>query len=441
MAVDAWLSARWNKIVRREALHSTATLLGVAALRRQPYRHNRQSTIRAAPHAVASTPVRWDRLTLGLGFGFALLAWSMGFGAMLPELRDEVSMSSSVAAIHGSLFGIFLLLFSVLGSHFFATRSNRLSLGISLVAMVVGSTLFGFGYSPAMTLAGAGFAGAGAAVFVIVAPAVIFAHQAHDSTRVVATLNTFPMASGTLLPVAISLAIATGVSWRISYLVPIAVIGIGMAWCIGRSAVPKDHLAEPVPLGEIFRLPDMARRWVAMVCGVLAEIATGLWAASIMREQAGASKSAAASLTIGFFIGMAVGRLSLSNLLRRFAPRRILVYCFSGAIVACVPFLLGPGLIARVIGLFLMGLAISAIYPLSVSRMFELSHDTAALGRAAALGSGVGVTFGPLLLGACSDLVGLGWATAILPVFLTGGLLAALRRDPPSSSAQAQFSA
>lgn len=167
------------------------------------------------PCAVASTPVRWARSTLGLGFGFALPAWSMGFGAMLPELRDEVAMSSSVAAIHGSLFGIFLLLFSVVGSRFFATRSNRLTLGIGLFGLMV------------------------------------------DSTRVVATLNAFPMASGTLLPISITIAIAIGFSWGISSLVPVAVMGFAMAWCVGRSSVPKDHLAEP----SASRLPFAFRTW------------------------------------------------------------------------------------------------------------------------------------------------------------------------------------
>ena len=379
--------------------------------------------------------MRWDRLTLGLGFGFSLLAWGMGFGSVLPELRDEVDMSSSVAAAHGSLFGICLLVFALFGSRFFAHQPHRRMLGISFVLLMIGTTLFGLGYTSVLTLSGAGCMGAGAAVFVIVAPAVIFAHQADDSTRVVATLNTFPMASGTLLPLIVGLMIVIGVSWRVGYLVPVVAMGAGMAWCIGRSVVPKEHTLEPVPLDEIFRLPDMARRWVAMVCGVLAEIATGLWAASIMREQAGASKGAAASLTVGFFVGMAAGRLSLSNLLRRFAPRRILACCFTGAIVACAPFLLGPGLLVRVLGLTMLGLTVGAIYPLSVSRMFELSHDTAALGRAAALGSGVGVTFGPLVLGAVSDVVGLGWATAVLPVFLVAGLLTVLRPLPVAQPA------
>jgi predicted MFS family arabinose efflux permease len=39
------------------------------------------------------------------------------------------------------------------------------------------------------------------------------------------------------------------------------------------------------------------------------------------------------------------------------------------------------------------------------------------------MASGIGITFGPMLLGVLSDSVGLGWATAVLPVFALCGLL------------------
>src|SRR4029450_4906174 len=95
---------------------------------------------------------------------------------------------------------------------------------------------------------------------------------------------------------------------------------------------------------------------------------------------------------------------------------------FVGALISLVPFALGPGLAGRAAGLALIGLTMSAAYPLSVSLLFELHHDRAALGRAAALASGIGVTFGPLLLGAFSDVVGLGWATLVLPGFAIAGI-------------------
>lgn len=149
-----------------------------------------------------------------------------------------------------------------------------------------------------------------------------------------------------------------------------------------------------------------------------------------MVQQGGASKGLAASLTVGFFIGMAAGRISLASVLRRHSGQRVLTVSFIGVLVALVPFLLGPGLVGRVIGLTLLGLTLAAVYPLSIARMFELHDDTEALGRAAAIASGVGVMFGPLLLGAFSDVVGLGWATVVLPVFALAGLLMIERTTP-----------
>ncbi len=368
--------------------------------------------------------MRWDRLTVGLGLGYALLAWSLGYGAVLPELRDELHMSASIAAVHGSLFGVCLIVFALFGSRFLAATSNRRLLAMSVTAMVGGGVLFGVGRTAAVTLGGAGLCGIGAALLVIVVPSIVFAHQHHAPTQAMATLNAFPMASATLLPLAVSLAGVVGISWRFSYLGPVIVIALAIVFTVGRSRVPRASSGSPVALGQLFRVPHFARRWCLLVCGVLVEIGTGIWAASIMHRQGGASESVAASLTVGFFIGMAIGRISLTTILRRIEPTRVLATSFLGSLAALGPFLLGPGLVGRVAGLTMLGLFLAPVYPLSITRLFELHDDTAALGRAAALASGFGVTFGPLILGALADAVGLGWGTFALPVFLIAGLIA-----------------
>lgn len=375
--------------------------------------------------------MRWDRLTFGIGLSYALLAWSMGYGAVLPELRDDLHMSASVASIHGSLFGICLLVFATVGRHLLARFSNRAMLVFSVTGMFGGGILFGVGPVAAVTLLGAGLAGAGSACLVIAVPAIVFAHQREAPTQALAMLNTFPMLSATLLPLVVGLAIAMNVTWRAAYLVPLFVIAIAVIVTAGRSAVPTALHAEPISLRELFKVPLFARRWATLACGVLIEIGTGIWAASIMVTQGGASKGVAALLTIGFFIGMAIGRISLANLLRRHSGQRVLMASFIGVLAALAPFTLGPALVGRVVGLSLLGLMLSPVYPLSIARMFELHDDTEALGRAAAVASGVGVTFGPLLLGTFSDLVGLGWATVVLPVFAVLGLLV-IERPPPA---------
>ena len=378
------------------------------------------------PSSVAT--VHWDRLTFGIGLSYALLAWSMGYGAVLPELRDEVHMSASAASLHGSLFGISLLLLATVGRPLLARFSNRVLLVVSVAGMFAGGLLFGFGRVVALTLIGAGLSGAAAACLVIVVPSVVFAHQPGAPTHAMAVLNTFPMLSATLLPVVVGLALAGDISWRVVYVTPLWLLAGAIAAVAGSSSVPSTRHPEPVALGQLFRVPTFARRWAALACGVLIEIGTGIWAASIIVKQGGASKGLGAMLTVGFFVGMALGRISLARMLLRYSAQRVFVASFVGVLISLVPFLLGPGLIGRVVGLSLLGLTLSAVYPLSISRLFELHHDTEALGRAAAIASGVGVTFGPLLLGAFSDLVGLGLATIVLPVFGVAGLLLTVSR-------------
>ena len=374
--------------------------------------------------------VRWDRLTVGIGLAYALLAWSVGYGAVLPELRDDLHLSASVAAFHGSLFGICLLLFATAGRRLLTRLPNGTIIASSVIAMLAGGLLFGTGSTPAVTLLGAAIAGAGSACLVIVAPAVVFAHQPAASTQTMVVVNTFPMASSMLLPLMVGVAVAAEITWRAAYIGPLVLISVAIVVTTGRSSVPTTLPAEPISLASLFRIPNFSRRWAVLACGVLVEIGAGIWAASILGKLGGASNGLAAVLTIGFFLGMAAGRIALTRVLRRHTTERVLVCSFIGVLVALVPFMLGPGLIGRVVGLTLLGVALSAVYPLSIARLFELHDDTAALGRAAAIASGVGVTFGPLLLGTIADLVGLGSATIVLPVFAVVGLLMIERPTP-----------
>ena len=226
--------------------------------------------------------VHWDRLTFGIGLSYALLAWSMGYGAVLPELRDEVEMSASLASLHGSLFGIFLLLLATVGRPVLAKFSNRMLLAASVVGMFAGGVLFGFGRTAVLTLIGAGLSGSGAACLVIVVPSVVFAHQPKAPTHAMAVLNTFPMVSATLLPVAVGVALAGGLTWRAVYLAPLLLLGGGIAAVAGWAVVPNTRHPEPIALRHLFRVPTFARRWAALACGVLIEIGTGIWAASIL---------------------------------------------------------------------------------------------------------------------------------------------------------------
>lgn len=419
-----------------EALHSTARRQGWQRSIIDDIRKARNLGVSAArggdpcERARSLGAVRWDRLTLGIGLGYALLAWSLSYGAILPQLRDDLHLSASVAALHGSMFGFCLLGFALFGNRVLAALSNRATLGLAVLAMVGGGAMFGIGRTPALTLTGAAITGAGAALLVIVVPAVVFAHQPQAPTQTMSTLNAFPMISSTLLPLAVSLAAAVAISWRVAYLAPVLLIGAAITITAGRAPVPSTAVEQPAKLAHIARVPLLARRWLVLVFGVMVEIGTVIWASSIMRDLGHASKNTAASLTIGFFIGMFVGRLTLTKLLDRINEHHLLMLSFIGSLGFLAPFLIGPGLAVRIIGLTGLGVFLSPVYPLSVSRIFELHDDTNTLGRVTAIASGVGVTFGPLLLGTLSDSFGLAWATVVLPAFAIAGLVSLGRPAP-----------
>ena len=380
------------------------------------------STTYPAPrHSLGA--VRWDRLTCGIGLSFALLSWSLSYGSVLPQLRDDLHLSASTAAMHGSVFGVCLLVLSVLGSRCLAALPNGLALRLCALFMVGGGVLFGFGHSVAFTLGGAVLTGTGAALFIIVVPGIVYAHQPQAPTQTMSTLNAFPMVSSTLLPLSVAGAAAIAISWRVAYLGPVLALGAVIAFTTAKAPVPPSPVENPVRIADLVRVPHLWRRWSVLVFATLAEVGTVTWGASIMRDLGGAAKGTAASLTVGFFIAMFFGRLALAQVLLRFNGQVVLRMAFIGSIMFFIPFLVGPSLIVRMLGLTGLGVCLSPAYPLSLTRLFELHNDTAALGRLSAMASGIGITFGPMLLGVLSDSVGLGWATAVLPVFALCGLL------------------
>ena len=76
----------------------------------------------------------------------------------------------------------------------YGTLGMEIALSV-VVGLFGGGLLFGLGHYAAMTLTGAGLAGAGAACLVIIVPSVVFVHQPEAPTQALAVLNTFPMLS------------------------------------------------------------------------------------------------------------------------------------------------------------------------------------------------------------------------------------------------------
>jgi fucose permease len=369
--------------------------------------------------------VRWDRLTVAIGLIYATLSWSLGYGVLMPELRDEVTMSDSVASLHGSAFGFALLGAALLGPQLLRRFTRHRLLAWAALAMAGGAVVFGIGRAIALTLLGAAVTGLGAALMVLIAPGLVVDLHPDDPHGATSTLNATPMLAGLTLPFAIA-AGGGALGWRWVYIVPVMVIGV-----VG-AALASGHPAPPTVVGDghgpvrSLRLPSILACWLVLVVGVMIELGIGFWAVEALEAVAGASSGTAAIALALYFGAMMTCRLVAGRLIATFGTARVLLASGIGHVLAVSVFVAGPGVVVRIVALIAAGLAVAPMYPVSVTRLMALG-PTDVMAPVATLGSAAGVISGPLILGLASDAVGLRGALVALPVF--GALfLVVLRR-------------
>ncbi len=363
---------------------------------------------------------RWDRLTGSVALGYCMLVVALSAGVVLGELRDEFAIGGTIAALHGSTFGIGLIVMAALGVRIVGRWGRGRALRASIVMMIVGAVLFGTGNAWQLTLAGTAVAGIGAALYVVIIPGLIHDHHGAHRATAFAAVNGLPLLMALVISLSIGATLSAGGSWRTTYaviLVATTIIVVGIA---GRVAVPDSTVASKLGV-KVLTDRVVLVPWLQLINAVVAEFVVGVWAASYLLEVGGASSGLAPALAGVFGLMMFASRVGLARLVARFGNRTIaagFATVATGALIMCF----GTTLPLRVVGLMVIGFGAGPLYPLCVERLYVRAESTVgpvALGAVSALASGVGITVGPLLAGVVADIVGLRWsmlATAVVAV-------------------------
>lgn len=215
---------------------------------------------------------------------------------------------------------------------------------------------------------------------------------------------------------------------------PILITTVGrthLAFLYGGAAVVTLALV-PLVAGISGRLPFTSQRtadgsrallaifMIAFALYVGIEAGTGGWMPSHL-ESIGFQSVAAATLTSGFWLALAAGRL-LAALIPARVPERVIVIAGSG--VGAVALLAALIPVAAPIAYVVAGLAIAPIFPTGIVWLAKLrpgdSHATSWLFPAAMLGGAVI----PGGVGAVIARFGIGVAPAVLAIVAVGSLVA-----------------
>lgn len=381
----------------------------------------------ARPTLVRDRAVWIAYATIGL-WGYVL--YSMG--PTLAALRDDLDVSRTQIGTTGTAMALGSLGASLVAPRLLARWSQRALVCASAAA--IGAAALGFAVAPdlAWVLGIAVLLGAGGSVATIVVPLLIEARQPHARAVALTEANCFAGMLGAAAPLAIGAAIAAGARWWAGLLVG-AVAAAGVV-ALARTLPPAPRVAgaaaaHDTPDGT--RLGRLYWWWFgALVCGVSAEFCVSFWAVDYLSSEVRLADATAAGLLTVFVGGIGVGRLVGGRLAARRAPAALVSASFVLLLAGALVFWASATSAGAVVGLALLGLGVSVVYPMCLSLAIGAAPRNLAAPATtrAAVGASLAILSAPFVLGALADAAGPRRAFALVPaiavvalVFVAGG--------------------
>jgi MFS family permease len=400
----------------------------------------RESSISPLPTSV--TFVR-DRRTWAAYLLLGLFAYlETAIGPAMPFLRAELGLGYAVASLHFSVFALGAIAAGLTGERWVRRIGRGRALWGGIGGMAAGAALVALGPNVVVTIAGAAMMGAIGTLSLMANQAVL--SDIHGDLRAIALTESNVAATGTaiLAPLLIGGLAAAGWGWQFGLLVtaPWALI---LWWTFRGVRFPE---AVPVALGEAGtgRLPGVFwLLWVVLFLVASVEWCIAYWGADFLASVVGLERATAATAMTLFFVAMTGGRLLGSRLARHFRAVILLLAAIAVALGGFLVYWLAPTPALNLAGLFLAGLGIANLYPLTIAAATSavpnrIDQATARL----AVATGTALLVGPFAVGALADAAGMRWGFGIVAPLLIlafGGVLIAIRwlSTPAASSAAA----
>lgn len=199
-----------------------------------------------------------------------------------------------------------------------------------------------------------------------------------------------------------------------------------------RTTFPRSKQPHGFPVAEARRL--LGDRVLLLIGAMLflesgVETLTGGWTPTFFVDELGIPVQRAPLFLAVFWLGLLLGRLVLSVVLRRVSGARVMVASIAGALAGSVLLIASPSATLGAIGVFIMGAGFAATFPVMFGvvgeRFAQLSGTALGIVMAMALSGGMLL---PYVTGVIASLSGLRVAFAVVPVslILLGGLVVRL---------------
>jgi MFS family permease len=366
-----------------------------------------------------STFVR-DRFTW---LAYLLLAYygylQAALGPLMPFLRAELDLNYTVGGFHFSAFALGMVLAGLTGDRF-AGRWGRASIFWGgAIGMAAGAIGFALAQKVAFTITAAFLMGFLGTLLLVMIQAALSDHHGHNRAIALTEANVAASLSAMLVPIMIGFFQRIQIGWRLSLVIPVIALAL-IAWRFHNIDIPDIRRVGREKADSLARLPFIYwTYWLVIVIGVAIEWCLVFWGAEYLANAVGLTKTAAATAMSAFFLAMVIGRYSGSRLTRRFPTGKLLFLALVIALIGFGVFWLVRLAPLSLIGLFVAGLGVSNLYPLTLSLCTSVASEQADKASARiTLGTGSAIFIAPFVLGWTADQLGIANAFAIVALLI-----------------------
>jgi MFS family permease len=366
-----------------------------------------------------------------LGFYNYLLS---GLGPLMPSLREELGLSYTVASLHFSAFAVGMILAGLVGDRVVRRYGRTKVLWAGAAGLVAGAVALTLFHTPILTVGSVLLMGGVGSLVLILIPAILADRHGENRAIAIVEANILAATTGAMAGLLIGLGEQTPAGWRGALLLSLA-IPLFLVIRFGHVSLPAAAwIGARRDAGT--RLPAAYWAfWLAVVLAVGVEFSLIFWGADFL-VVAGLSTSAAATTVSLFLWGMVAGRIAGRQVARWMRAEQLLLLALGISGGGFFVYWLAPDVLATVLGLFVAGIGVANLFPLTVALALGAAPGQSnEAGARLTFASGTAILVAPLLLGALADATGIRLAYGVVPIFLLGVFMAGvlgrrLSREP-----------
>ena len=372
----------------------------------------------------STKPFVRDRLTW---LAYAMLAY-IGFsqsilGPLMPFLRTELQLNYTLGGFLPATLATGLIISGLISDGLARRWSRRVVFWVGSLGLATGVILLTLSYRFESALVAVLAMGICSSLTQVMLQAILSDRHAERRSIALTEANVAASLSTTITPLVIGSLHSTGLGWRMVPVLVVIFLAI-MVLTFYPQDIPDRPVAQTQSTEDRGRLPAAFwLYWIVLFFVVAVEMSVVVWATDFLDSVAGLSRTDAVLGYSAFPAAMLVGRIAGSRLTRRSSSLTLLLMALGVTLVGFPLFWLTRLPALNILGLFITGLGIANMYPLTLSIAIGLAQDQSNLASArVSMGVGTALLTAPLLLGWLADRLSLQLAYGMVVVLMIAAL-------------------